>query len=82
MSDGYGGAHWTILTPMAATKILGRAAADLGSQYRVRYTSGSGKPTCPKVEVKRKDVTVRVGLSQEVRTVRRTASRTARLQTH
>lgn len=81
MCDGYGGAHWTILTPMAATKILGRAAADLSSQYRVRYTSGADEPTFPEVQVERKGVEIRVGISQEVRTVRSSARRTARLDT-
>jgi hypothetical protein len=81
MTKGYGGAHWTILTPMAATNILRRAAADLAGQYRLRYSSDSDKPTCPEVKVERKGVEVRAGLSQATRTVRRTTSRTARLET-
>jgi hypothetical protein len=77
MGEGYGGTYEEILTPMAAVKRLERLAADLGSQYQVRYTSGAAEPTFPEVKVERKGIEVRVGVSQAVRTVassRRTAS--------
>jgi len=77
MGEGYGGTYEEILTPMAAQKRLGRMATDLGSQYQVRYTSGAQEPTFPEVKVKRKDVEVRVGASQAVRTVPPSARRTA-----
>jgi hypothetical protein len=77
MGEGYGGTYEEILTPMAAQKRLGQMAVDLGSQYQLRYTSGAQEPTFPEVKVKRKDVEVRVGASQAVRTVPSSARRTA-----
>ena len=79
LGEGYGGTYEEILTPMAAQKRLERVAADLGSQYQVRYTSGADKPTFPEVKVKRKGVKVRVGASQAVRTYSSSAKRTAKL---
>jgi len=81
MGEGYGGTYEEILTPMAAQKRLGQIATDLGSQYQVRYSSDAEKPTFPQVKVERKDVQVRVGASQKVRTVRSSARRTAKLET-
>jgi hypothetical protein len=80
MGEGYGGTYEDILTPMAAAKRLERVAVDLGSQYQVRYTSAAEKATFPEVKVKRKDVKVRVGASQKVRTVHSSARRTAKLE--
>jgi hypothetical protein len=82
MGEGYGGTYEEILTPMAAAKRLGRVAADLGSQYQVRYTSGADEPTVPEAKVGRKGVEVRVGVSQAIRVVRSPAGRTAKLETH
>jgi len=79
MGEGYGGTYEEILTPMAAQKRLGQIATDLGSQYQVRYTSGADEPTFPEVKVKRKDVEVRVGASQGVRTVHSSSRRTAKM---
>lgn len=79
IGEGYGGSYEDILTPMAAGKRLGRIAADLGSQYQVRYESDAQTVTFPEVEVNRKDVNVRAGASQSVRLVpapRRTARST------
>jgi len=80
MGAGYGGTYEDILTPMAAQKRLERMALDLGSQYQVRYTSNADQPTFPEVKVKRKDVRVRSGASQAVRTYRTASSRTAKLE--
>jgi hypothetical protein len=80
MGEGYGGTYEEILTPMAAGKRLGRVAVDLGSQYQVRYTSGADGPTFPEVEVERKAVEVRAGVSQGVRTIPSSAPRTAKLE--
>lgn len=80
MGEGYGGTYEEILTPMAAAKRLHGVAADLGSQYQVRYTSGADKPTFPEVKVEREGVKVRVGASQKVRTVRSSTRRTAKLE--
>jgi hypothetical protein len=37
MAEGYGGYYQLVLTPQASHKMLERVAADLSSQYRVRY---------------------------------------------
>jgi hypothetical protein len=78
LGEGHGGTYEEILTSMAAAKRLGRLAADLGAQYQVRYSSGADQPTFPEVEVERKGVEVRVGVSQKVRAVP-SSSRTATL---
>jgi hypothetical protein len=64
MADGYGGSYELVLTPLAARKMLSRAAADISSQYLVRFESEAEKPSRPEVKIERKDVRVRVGLSQ------------------
>ena len=64
MANGYGGSYELVLTPLAARKMLSRVAADIASQYLVRYESDAEKPSVPEVKVKRKDVQVRAGLSQ------------------
>ncbi len=64
MANGYGGSYELALTPQASHEWLLRAAADLSSQYLVRYESVAEKPSRPEVKVKRKDVRVRAGLSQ------------------
>jgi hypothetical protein len=67
MADGYGGSYDLVLTPQAAHKMLRRAAADISSQYLVRYESEADKPLRPEVKVKRKDVRVRPGLAELAR---------------
>jgi Mg-chelatase subunit ChlD len=64
MADRYGGSYKLVLTAQASHKLLTEMAADLGSQYRVSYTSNAEQPTRPEVRIKRKDVEVRVGLSE------------------
>lgn len=64
MANGYGGSYELALTPQASHEWLLRAAADLSSQYLVRYESVAEKPSRPEVKVKRKGVRVRAGLSQ------------------
>jgi hypothetical protein len=64
MAKGYGGSYELALTPQASHKWLLRAAADIGSQYLVRYESVAEKPGHPEVKVKRKGIRVRAGLSQ------------------
>lgn len=64
MANGYGGSYDLALTPQASHKWLLRAAADITSQYLVRYESVAEKPGRPEVKVKRKGVRVRAGLSQ------------------
>jgi len=64
MADGYGGSYDLVLGPQASHKMLQRVAADLSSQYLVRYESEAEKPGRPEVKVKRKGVRVRAGLSQ------------------
>lgn len=78
MGEGYGGTYEDILTPMAAQKRLEGIALDLSSQYQVRYSSGAEQTTFPEVKVERKDVKVRAGASQTVRTVQSTSRRTAK----
>jgi hypothetical protein len=59
-----GGSSTVVLSVLAADKMLGRVAADLSSQYRLRYSSDAEGPSCPAVKINRQGVTVRVGLSQ------------------
>jgi hypothetical protein len=63
MARGYGGSYELVLTPLAAQKMLSRVAADISSQYLVRYESEAEKPSVPEVKVRRKDVRVRAGLA-------------------
>jgi hypothetical protein len=67
MTEGYGGTEHIALTPLASRKLLAWTAADLVSQYRVRYATEADKPTHPEVKIQRKGtkVQVRVGLSQK-----------------
>jgi hypothetical protein len=67
MADGYGGSYELVLTPLAARKMLRRVAADISSQYLVRFESEAEKPSSPEVNVDRKDVRVRAGLSRIAR---------------
>ena len=60
-ANTYGGAAAVVLTSQAATKKLQEAAVDLSSQYRVRYESTADAGGVPKLEVRRKDVKLRVG---------------------
>ena len=43
--------------------MLNRAAADITSQYLVRYESEAEKPSVPEVKIRRKDIRVRAGLA-------------------
>ena len=63
LAEGYGGSYDLALTPLAARKLLSRVAADIASQYLVRYEGEAEKPSVPEVKIKRKDVRVRAGLS-------------------
>ena len=64
VAAGYRGSCVVVLSTQAALKALQDVAADLASQYRVRYESTAGDPAPPKVEVRRKGVKVRVGRTQ------------------
>jgi len=64
MAAAYGGSAADVLTSQAATNKLREAAADLSSQYRVRYESTAADSAPPKVEVRRKGVKLRVGPTQ------------------
>jgi hypothetical protein len=64
MAEGYGGSYERSLSPSAAHKWLARAAADISSQYLVRYESEATEPLRPEVKVKRKGVLVRAGLAE------------------
>ncbi len=64
MAAGYRGTCAVVLSTQAAMKALQEAAADLSAQYRVRYESTTGNPPPPKVEVRRKNVKLRVGQTQ------------------
>jgi hypothetical protein len=64
MSQAYFGSYVEALSTLAVAERLRQAAADLGGQYQVRYASEAGPGDKLKVEVKRKDVRVRVGRSR------------------
>jgi len=64
VAAGYRGSCAVLLSTQAAQKALQDVAADLASQYRVRYESVAGDPPPPKVEVRRKGTKVRVGRTQ------------------
>ena len=64
VAAGYRGSCAVVLSTQAAFKALQDVAADLASQYRVRYESTAGDPAPPKVEVRRKGTKVRVGRTQ------------------
>jgi hypothetical protein len=64
VAAGYRGSCAVVLSTQATLKALQDAAADLASQYRVRYESVAGDPPPPKVEVRRKGTKVRVGRTQ------------------
>jgi hypothetical protein len=64
VAAGYRGSCTVVLSTQAALKALQDVAADLASQYRVRYESTAGDPPPPKVEVHRKGTKVRVGRTQ------------------
>jgi hypothetical protein len=61
MAAAYGGSAAVVLTSQAATKKLQEAAVDLSSQYQVRYESTADARGFPKLEIRRKDVKLRVG---------------------
>ncbi len=69
MTKAYGGSYVEALSTMAVAQWLKQAAADLKSEYRVRYESEAGPTGVLKVEVRRKDSKFRVGRSAEIRTV-------------
>jgi hypothetical protein len=64
VAAGYRGSCAVVLSTQAAHKALQDVAADLASQYRVRYESVAGDPPPPKVEVRRKGTKTRVGRTQ------------------
>jgi hypothetical protein len=64
MSKAYLGSYVEALSTLAVAERLRQAAADLGGQYQVQYESEAGPGDKLKVEVKRKDVRVRVGRSR------------------
>ena len=61
MSQAYFGSYVEALSTLAVAERLRQAAADLNGQYQVRFESEAGPGDKLKVEVKRKDVRVRVG---------------------
>ena len=64
MSQAYFGWYVEALSTLAVAERLRQAAADLNGQYQVRYESEAGPGEKVKVDVKRKDVRVRVGRSR------------------
>jgi len=64
MSQAYFGSYVEALSTLAVAERLRQAAADLNGQYQIRYESEAGPGEKLKVEVKRKDVRVRVGRSR------------------
>ncbi|HVO12308.1 MAG TPA: hypothetical protein VMX54_16315 [Vicinamibacteria bacterium] len=63
MTKAYHGTYVEALTTLAVAQWLKQAAADLNSQYRVRFESVAGPGGVVKVDVKRKDTRFRVGRS-------------------
>jgi hypothetical protein len=61
MTNAYRGTYVEALSTLAVGQWLKQVAADLNSQYRVRFESESGPEGALKVEVKRKDARARVG---------------------
>ena len=64
MSKVYFGTYVEALSTLAVAERLRQAAADLSGQYQVRYESEAGPGDKLKVDVRRKDVRVRVGRSR------------------
>lgn len=64
MSQAYFGSYVEALSTLAVAERLRQAAADLGGQYQVRYEGEADPGDKLKVEIKRKDVRVRVGRSR------------------
>jgi len=64
----YGGSHDVITSALSVEGLLRRTAAELTSQYLVRFESDSEHPTRPEVKVKRKNVRARAGLAMRVAT--------------
>ena len=65
MSKAYHGSYVEALSTLAVAQWLRQFAADLNSQYRVRFESEAGPGGAVKVEVKRKDTKLRVGRTAE-----------------
>jgi hypothetical protein len=63
MSKAYHGTYAEALSTLAVAQWLKQDAADLSSQYQVRYESEAGPGGVVKVDVKRKDVKLRIGRS-------------------
>ncbi len=63
MARAYHGSYVEALSTLAVAQWLKQAAADLNSQYRVRFESEAGPGGVVKVDVKRKDTKFRVGRS-------------------
>jgi hypothetical protein len=64
MSQADFGSCVEALSTLAVPERLRQAAADLNGQYQVRHESEAGPGDKLKVEVRRKDVRVRVGRSR------------------
>jgi hypothetical protein len=63
VTKAYGGGHDVVVDPGSAAGLLKRTAAELTSQYLIRFESESEHPTRPDVKVDRKDVRARAGLA-------------------
>jgi hypothetical protein len=69
MRKAYYGTYVEALSSLAVAQWLRQAAADISSQYRVRYESEAGPAAELRVEVRRKDTKFRVGRSSVVEVV-------------
>lgn len=67
MTTSYGGDSELTLTAQAVSSLLRRVAAELTSQYLVRFESEADGPGRPEVKVRRKGVVTRSGLAMRVR---------------
>ena len=63
MVEGYGGGYDVVTSTLSVGDLLRRTAAELTSQYLVRFESESEHPIRPDVEIERKGVRARAGLA-------------------
>jgi hypothetical protein len=66
MVEGYGGGYDVVTSTLSVGDLLRRTAAELTSQYLVRFESESEHPVRPDVEIERKGVRACVGLALRV----------------
>lgn len=66
MVEGYGGDLEVVTSTLSVAGLLRRIAAELTSQYLVRFESASEHPFQPDVEVAREGVRARAGLAMRV----------------